>query len=74
MERPDLHFGQAGIRSRRGWLAFGFTVLCITILVLWEQNHPPSFTVFIRAGEVHYDFRDRDYADEFAALNRAPAP
>ena len=55
--------------AARGWLSFGFTVLCIIVLVLWEQHHPPAFTVFVHSGQVHYDFRDRAYAEEFAVLN-----
>lgn len=55
--------------ATRGWLSFGFTVVCIAVLVLWEQYHPPRFTVYVRADQVHYEFRDKDYADEFISLN-----
>lgn len=55
--------------ATRGWLSFGFTVVCIILLVLWEQRHPPGFTVSVRSAQVHYDFRDHAYAEEFASLN-----
>ena len=52
-----------------GLLAFSITVLSTAALVLWEQTHPPVFTVDVHRTTVEYEFRSRDQALEFAALN-----
>ncbi|RYD37400.1 MAG: hypothetical protein EOP86_03565 [Verrucomicrobiaceae bacterium] len=58
----------------RGWLALGFSALFLMAVMAWERFHPPAFTVYVRADKVYYDFRDPDYAREFAALNPVRRP
>lgn len=57
--------------AAQGGLSLGFAIVCICLLVWWEQTHPPAFTVYVRGEAVHYDFRDQAYAHAFAALNGA---
>lgn len=57
--------------AAQGLWSLGFAVVCICLLVWWEQTHPPAFTIYVRGDAVHYDFRDQQYAQAFAALNGA---
>jgi hypothetical protein len=55
-----------------GLASLGFTVVCIAGLVIWEKTHPPAFNIVVQGTAVEFEFLDREYAREFAKLNRAP--
>ncbi len=38
-------------------------------LVAWERFHPSEFKIDVGLVNVDYEFRDRQYAEEFAELN-----
>ena len=53
----------------RRWIATGIAVACCLPLILWQTFFSPLVDLTAFAETVDYEFRDRDYADEFAALN-----
>jgi hypothetical protein len=55
----------------RKWLAMGVAVLLILPFSLWEVFFPPPIEITAYAKTTDYEFRDADYAEEFARLNNA---
>jgi hypothetical protein len=54
----------------RKWIAVGIALLCMTPLLLWQLFFPPPLDLTATSSTVEYEFRDRDYAAEFARLNQ----
>jgi hypothetical protein len=52
-----------------GLSSFGITLAFLVVLVLWEQAHPPAFALDVHRDTVEYEFRSRDRARDFAAIN-----
>jgi hypothetical protein len=56
----------------RLWTARAFfAIACASPLILWHLIFPPPIDVTAYSQSVVYDFRDAEYAQEFAALNDA---
>lgn len=55
----------------RKWLLTAVAVACLLPLILLEVFHPPAADLTAYADTVDYEFADRGYAEEFAALNGA---
>ena len=51
------------------WLIFGVAMLCMTPFFLWETLFPPSIDLTAFSATMDYQFRDNEYANEFADLN-----
>lgn len=60
-------------RSLRKWVAMGLALASISPYIFWETFFPPSIDITAFSDSVEYEFRDSDYAHEFAALNRDAA-
>jgi len=54
-----------------GGISFGVLAVAVIVLVGWEVFHPPEFKIDVGLVNVDYEFRDREYAHEFAELNGA---
>lgn len=54
-----------------GWLMMGTALVCLLPWYLWEIFFPPPFDMTAYADSVDYEFRDAEYAEEFALLNKA---
>jgi hypothetical protein len=52
-----------------GLSALGVTVVCMVAVVVWEKTHPPAFNITVLGDNVDFEFRDHEYAREFARLN-----
>jgi hypothetical protein len=52
------------------WLAMGITLIFLTPLILWETLFPPPVDLTAYAETVDYEFRDAEYAADFAELNQ----
>jgi hypothetical protein len=52
-----------------GGMSVGVAAIALLGLVIWEMFHPPQFKIDVGLANVDYEFRDRQYAEEFAALN-----
>ena len=52
------------------WLVLGIALIALMPVILWETFFPRPFAMTAYAKTVDYEFRDGDYAYEFAALNR----
>lgn len=50
-------------------LGVGATILLLSPYFLWEAFYAPVVNLTAYADEVDYEFTDREYAEEFAALN-----
>ena len=53
----------------RRWFIAIFAMICILPQIVWEIVFPPAFDFTAFKKSVDYEFRDVDYAAEFAALN-----
>jgi hypothetical protein len=51
------------------WLMLGVVLVCLLPVFLWEMFFPRPFDMTAFSDTVDYEFRDPDYAAEFAALN-----
>lgn len=51
------------------WIALGIAMLCLSPLIVWEVLFPPPVDLTAYSNTVDYEFRDADYAAEFASLN-----
>jgi hypothetical protein len=51
------------------WLALGIALLCMLPWFVWETVFPRPIDLTAYAQSVNYEFRDEDYAEEFAELN-----
>jgi hypothetical protein len=56
-------------RSIRKWVALALIIVCLLPWFLWDTIFPPSIDITAYRDNVDYEFRDADYAYEFAALN-----
>jgi hypothetical protein len=56
-------------RPIRKWVAMGLIFVCLAPYFLWETFFPPSIDITAFPDNVDYEFRDEEYAHEFAALN-----
>jgi hypothetical protein len=52
-----------------GGIALGTLSVAMIGLVAWEMTHPPEFKIDVGPFNVDYEFRDAEYAREFAELN-----
>lgn len=55
------------------WLVMGVVLGCLLPLLVWETFFPRPFDMTAFSDTVDYEFRDPDYAIEFAALNQPAA-
>jgi hypothetical protein len=53
----------------RRWLGLGIALLCMLPWIVWEFVFPRPIDLTSYAHTVAYEFRDEDYAQEFAELN-----
>ena len=56
-------------RSIRKLVAVVLILVCLAPYFLWELFFPPSIDITAFSDSVDYEFRDEEYAYEFAALN-----
>lgn len=56
-------------RALRKWVAVLLILICLLPYVLWETFWPPSIDITAFSNSVDYEFRDAEYAYEFAELN-----
>lgn len=56
-------------RSLRKWVALGLIIVCLSPYLLWEIIYPPAIDITAFKDSVDYEFRDADFAYEFAELN-----
>ena len=57
-------------RSLRKWVAMGLLLLCLSPWFLWEVLFPPAIDITAYSKSVDYEFRDSNYAHDFAELNQ----
>ena len=55
--------------SLRKWVAMGLILICLAPLFIREVLWPPAICITAFKDSVDYEFRDGDYAEEFAELN-----
>jgi hypothetical protein len=55
----------------RKWLTIGLALAGLVPYAVWQAFFPPPIDLTAHSDTVDYEFRDRDYAEEFAALNGA---
>ena len=55
--------------SFKKWLVMGIAVICILPLITWEIFFPPSIELTAYSETVDYQFKNSDYAEEFAEFN-----
>jgi hypothetical protein len=55
----------------RRWLAIGIAIVVMAPWFVWQAVFPPPIELTAYSETVDYEFRDRAYAEEFAALNGA---
>jgi hypothetical protein len=53
----------------RRWVGLGVALLCMLPWFVWELVFPRPIDLTAFAHSVNYEFRDEDYAEEFAELN-----
>lgn len=58
-------------RPLRRWLVLGAVIVVLLPWFTWEVMFPPPIDLTAYGDAVDYEFRDRAYAEEFAALNNA---
>jgi len=51
------------------WFALGIALICLLPVILWEVFFPRPIDLTAYADTVDYEFRDPEYAEEFAELN-----
>ncbi len=56
-------------RALRRWVAVGLVVVCMSPWFFWENFFPPYIGMTAYSKSVDYEFRDFDYASDFAELN-----
>ncbi len=54
-------------------ILFVICLLCLAPLIAWRMYHPLPFDITAYPDTVDYEFHDRAYAQEFAALNEDAA-
>ena len=70
MSGAAVLFYKMGFRDAvLGGISFAVLVAAMIVLVGWEMFHPPEFKIDVGPANVDYEFRDREYAHEFAELN-----
>lgn len=60
-----------GYLRLEGWVGIGIVWVCLFPWALWQIFFPPPFDMTAYADSVDYQFRDAEYAEEFAVLNKA---
>lgn len=53
------------------WIAMGIALVCVAPAVVWQIFFPPPVDLTAYSKTVDYEFRDPQYALEFAVLNRS---
>ena len=62
----------AGYRDPfKRWLASGIALLCLLPLIVWETIIPPPVELTAFSDTTDHEFRNADYAAEFASLNHS---
>ena len=56
-------------RILRKWVALAMVLVCLAPVWIWEVIFPPPIDITAFPKTVDYEFRDADYAREFARLN-----
>jgi hypothetical protein len=56
------------------WLMMGVALVCLLPVFVWEELVPRPFDLTAYSNTVDYEFRDSDYAIEFALLNDPAVP
>ena len=56
-------------RPIRKWVAMGLILVCLAPYILWEMFFPPAIDITAYSESIDYEFRDSDYAFDFAELN-----
>lgn len=56
-------------RPVRKWVALGVVLLAVSPWFLWQLFFPPPLDLTVYTDTVDYEFKDEEYAAEFAALN-----
>jgi hypothetical protein len=56
-------------RFARKWVAMGLILVCLLPWFIWQAFFPHAFDVTAYEDSVDYEFRDKELAVEFAALN-----
>lgn len=59
-------------RPLRKWLILGAVIVCLSPWFVLQMVFPPPIDLTAYTDSVEYEFRDPEYAAEFAALNNAP--
>ena len=54
----------------RKWVAVGMLMICALPFFIWQLIVPPCFDFTAYQQSIDYEFKDHDYAVEFANLNR----
>ena len=47
----------------------GLILVCLAPYILWEMFFPPAIDITAYSESIDYEFRDPDYAFDFAELN-----
>ena len=47
----------------------GLSLVCLAPYILWEIFFPPAIDITAYSESIDYEFRDSDYAFDFAELN-----
>lgn len=63
------HVDEFVARPIRKWVAMAMMLVCLSPWLLWETFFPPSVDITAFSNSVDYEFRNAEYADEFAELN-----
>lgn len=53
-------------RAIRKWLAMGLILVCLVPYFVWETFFPPAIDITAYPERVSYEFRDHEYARDFA--------
>ncbi|MCC9658827.1 hypothetical protein [Rhodopirellula halodulae] len=63
------HIDDFVARPFKKWTSMILTIVCLAPYFLWETIWPPAIDITAYKDSVDYEFRDMDYALDFAALN-----
>lgn len=63
------HLDEFVNRAIRKWVAVGLVAICLLPYWLWEVFFPPIIDITSYTENVDYEFRNAEYAYEFAELN-----
>ncbi len=63
------HFDDLVSRPFRKWVAMGAILLCLSPYFLWATFFPPAIDFTAYSSSIDYEFKNADYAYEFAELN-----